>query len=147
MRVTAVQTNPGTDMDANLDDIRRLVGDAVTQDRPDFVLLPEVMAFMGGNAEDRRATAEELPGGRVYTALSEIAREHGALSLEMRASVSLARLRKTQSREPEIRPLLEDVYRRFTEGHGTPTLEEAEALLAEAGSSAVLQRRPRPTGE
>jgi len=75
----------------------------------------------------------------------KIAREHGALLLEMRASVSLARLRKAQQRESEVGPMLEDVYRRFTEGHGTPALEEAEGLLAEAGSSLVLPTRPRPT--
>jgi nitrilase len=76
MRVTAVQTNPGTDLEANLADVRRLIGEAVDQDRPDFVLLPEVMAFMGGSVGDRHASAEQLPGGRVYTFLSELAKEH-----------------------------------------------------------------------
>lgn len=76
MRVTAVQTNPGTDMDANLDEVRRLVGAAVEQDRPDFVLLPEVFAFMGGSVAEKRASAEQIPGGPVYTALADLARQH-----------------------------------------------------------------------
>lgn len=76
MRVTAIQTNSGTDLDANLAEARRLVAEAVAADRPDFVVLPEMVSFMGGSVADRQATAEEIPGGRVYAALSEIARDN-----------------------------------------------------------------------
>lgn len=77
MRVTVVQTNPGTDKAANLAEARRIVGEAVSADRPDLVVLPEMLAFMGGSIEDRRRTAEEIPGGEVYRALAGIARDNG----------------------------------------------------------------------
>ncbi|MFV2093292.1 MAG: nitrilase-related carbon-nitrogen hydrolase, partial [Hyphomicrobiales bacterium] len=76
MRITVVQTNAGSNRDANLAQVRRLVGAAVAADRPDLVVLPEMMAFMGGSIEDRRESAEKIPGGVVYRALADLAREH-----------------------------------------------------------------------
>jgi len=77
MRITVIQTNSRSDTPANLDEMRRLVGAAVAADRPDLVVLPEMVAFMGGSIEDRQRSAEEIPGGKVYTALAELALEHG----------------------------------------------------------------------
>ena len=77
MRVTVVQTNPGTDRATNLADTRQLVDAAVGEDRSDLVVLPEVLSFMGGSVADRQATAEEIPGGEVYQALSAMARDNG----------------------------------------------------------------------
>jgi predicted ATPase len=45
--------------------------------------------------------------------------------------MSLARLWREQSRRSEARALLAPVYGWFTEGFGTPVLQEAKALLAE----------------
>jgi predicted ATPase len=50
---------------------------------------------------------------------------------ELRAAVSLARLRRDQGRRAEARDLLAPVYGWFTEGFGTPDLKEAKALLQE----------------
>jgi len=75
-----------------------------------------------GNSE----AAEEL----YYKALS-IAREQGTKLWELRAAVSLARLRGDQGRRAEARDLLVLVYSWFTEGFGTPDLKEAKALLDE----------------
>jgi predicted ATPase len=50
---------------------------------------------------------------------------------ELRAAVSLARLRRDQCRHAEARDLLAAVYGWFTEGFDTPDLKEAKALLAE----------------
>lgn len=77
MRITVVQTNSGSDLDANLASIRHLVAAAVAADRPDLIVLPEMMAFIGGSTEDRRRSAEHIPGGKVYQALAELAREFG----------------------------------------------------------------------
>jgi predicted ATPase len=64
------------------------------------------------------------------TALA-IAREQGTRGYELRAAVSLARLRRDHGRHAEARDLLAPVYGWFTEGFGTPDLKEAKALLDE----------------
>jgi len=66
------------------------------------------------------------------TALA-VAREQGTRGLELRAAVSLARLRRYQGRWGEARDLLAPVYSWFTEGFDTPDLKEAKALLDELG--------------
>ena len=63
-----------------------------------------------------------------------IAREQEAKLWELRAAVSLARLRRDQGRRAEARGLLAPVYGWFTEGFRTPDLKEAKALLDELGA-------------
>jgi class 3 adenylate cyclase/predicted ATPase len=70
--------------------------------------------------------AEEL-----YRKALSIAEEQEAKLWELRAAVSLARLRHDQGRHTEARDLLEPVYRWFTEGFDTPDLREATTLLDE----------------
>jgi predicted ATPase/DNA-binding winged helix-turn-helix (wHTH) protein len=57
------------------------------------------------------------------------AHRQGALSWELRAAASLARLWRDQGRPAEAMALLEPVYDRFTEGFGTADLKAAKALL------------------
>ena len=59
----------------------------------------------------------------------DLARRQAALSWELRAATSLARLWHRQRRSGPARKLLEPVYRRFTEGFGTADLVTAKALL------------------
>ena len=70
--------------------------------------------------------AEEL-----YRKALSIAEEQEAKLWELRAAVSLARLRRDQGRHAEARDLLAPVYGWFTEGFDTPDLKEAKALLDE----------------
>ena len=70
--------------------------------------------------------AEEL-----YRKALSIAEEQEAKLWELRAAVSLARLRRDQGRRAEARDLLAPVYGWFTEGFDTPDLKEAKALLDE----------------
>ena len=72
------------------------------------------------------ATAEEL-----YRKALSIAGEQEAKLWELRAAVSLARLRRERGRRAEARDLLGPVYGWFTEGFDTPDLKEAKALLDE----------------
>ena len=60
-----------------------------------------------------------------------MARRQGALSWELRAATSLARLWRGQQRVDQARKLLAPVYRRFTEGFATADLIAAKALLAQ----------------
>jgi len=68
--------------------------------------------------------AEEL-----YRKALGIARKQEAKLWELRAAVSLARLRRDQGRRGEARDLLAAVYGWFTEGFDTPDLKDAKALL------------------
>jgi adenylate cyclase len=61
----------------------------------------------------------------------EVARQQGALSLELRAATSLARLGMRRGRPSDARRQLEEVVARFTEGFDTSDLKAARALLDE----------------
>jgi predicted ATPase/DNA-binding winged helix-turn-helix (wHTH) protein len=61
----------------------------------------------------------------------EIARTQSAKSLELHATMSLARLLRNTSRREEARTMLADIYGWFTEGFDTADLKDAKALLDE----------------
>jgi predicted ATPase len=61
----------------------------------------------------------------------EIARNQSAKSLELRATMSLARLLALQGRRDEARTMLADIYGWFTEGFDTADLKDAKTLLDE----------------
>jgi predicted ATPase/DNA-binding winged helix-turn-helix (wHTH) protein len=70
------------------------------------------------------------------------ARRQGALSWELRAAMSLARLLRDQARPADAMALLQPVFDRFTEGFDTADLEAAKALLdALAGAAGRLVSR------
>jgi predicted ATPase/DNA-binding winged helix-turn-helix (wHTH) protein len=71
------------------------------------------------------ATAEQC-----FQQALDVARRQGALSWELRAAMSLARLWRGQQRVTQARTLLGPVYRRFTEGFETADLVGARTLLA-----------------
>jgi predicted ATPase len=64
-----------------------------------------------------------------FSSSIEWARRQGALSWELRAATSLARLLRDQGRSAEATALLQPVYDRFTEGFATGDLKAAKALL------------------
>jgi predicted ATPase len=70
--------------------------------------------------------AEEL-----YRTGLSIAKAQEAKLWELRAAVSLARLRRDQGRRAEAHHLLSPIYGWFTEGFDTPDLKEAKSLLDE----------------
>ena len=57
------------------------------------------------------------------------ARRQSALSCELRAATSLARLLRDQGPSADATALLQPVYDRFTEGFDTADLKAAKALL------------------
>ena len=73
-------------------------------------------------------TAEDL----FRQALDE-ARRQGALSWELRAATSLARLLRNQGRPADAIACLQPIYDRFTEGFGTADLIAAKQLLDDLG--------------
>ena len=94
----------------------------------------------GREAELRRLRGELLLLGENSSAAEaaqcfreaiEAARRQGAKSWELRATMSLARLRATQGRRDEARAMLAEIYNWFTEGFDTADLKEAKVQLAE----------------
>jgi len=69
-----------------------------------------------------------------------LAREQGALSFELRAALSLARLRVSQSRGDEAKAILMPIYDRFTEGFGSADLQAAGEFLGTIQRSAIPLR-------
>jgi len=61
----------------------------------------------------------------------DIARKQQAKSLELRATVSLARLWQQQGKQEEAHKMLAEIYGWFTEGFDTKDLQEAKALLTQ----------------
>ena len=74
-----------------------------------------------------QATVEEAEA--CFLKALEIARKQQAKSLEVRASMSLARLWQQQGKKAEAHRLLSDIYGWFTEGFDTKDLQKAKALL------------------
>jgi predicted ATPase len=79
----------------------------------------------------RRGHTDAAEG--LYRRALGIAAEQEAKLWELRAAVSLARLRRDQGHPTEARDLLAPVYGWFTEGFDTPDLKEAKGLLDELG--------------
>jgi len=81
----------------------------------------ELLLMRGSDATDVEAE---------FLRAIEIAQSQQARSLELRATMSLARLWSAQHRSGEARRRLQDVYDWFTEGFDTPDLQAARLLLA-----------------
>ena len=104
---------------------------------------------MGGapplEAELHRLRGEALLAGagtvsEAETAIEKaiaVARRQNAKSWELRAAMSLARLRRQQGRPQEAAALLAPVYARFTEGFDTADLKAAKALLDKLTEPAI----------
>ena len=82
----------------------------------------ELHLLPGGNEVD----AEEC-----FNQALEVAKSQTSKSLELRASVSLARFLQNKGKKHEARELLAEIYGWFTEGFDTPDLVDAKALLEE----------------
>ena len=67
------------------------------------------------------------------------ARQKQAKSLELRATMSMARLWRDQGKRAEARDLLAPIYGWFTEGFGTLDLKEAKRLLDESQHAPATQ--------
>jgi predicted amidohydrolase len=76
MKVALIQMNSQGDKGANLAQAKRLIEQAVAEERPDLVALPEVWTLLSEDAAAKRAAAEPLPGGEAYGLLQELAARH-----------------------------------------------------------------------
>jgi predicted ATPase len=89
---------------------------------------PEMLRLRGElrlkNRDEARAEADLC---KAITLSQKI----GAKAWELRAALSLARLRAEQGRRDEARTMLSEIYSWFTEGFDTADLKDAKALLGE----------------
>jgi predicted ATPase len=116
-----------------LDEALVALDDAVAADREGadgYVwYVPELLRIKGEvllqQASDQSAMAAE----DYFNQAAQMAREQGALFWELRAALSVARLRVSQGRHHEARAPLASVYDRFTEGFATADLQAARTLL------------------
>jgi predicted ATPase len=103
-------------------ELYRLKGQLVLQSRSP----QSTVSDLRPQAPDPQAEAEAC-----FHKAIEIARKQQAKSLELRATVSLARLWQSQGKKDEARQPLAEIYGWFTEGFDTKDLQEAKALLEE----------------
>src|SRR5262245_41055491 len=76
MKVALIQMNSQADKARNLAQARALIEQAVAEERPDFVALPEMWTMLGDDHAAKRAAAELVPGGEAYGLLQELAAAH-----------------------------------------------------------------------
>ncbi len=82
------------------------------------------------NEDDLKLLSDTSPEAYFLKAI-EVARRQSAKSLELRAVMSLCRLRQKQGQIAEARQMLAEVFNWFAEGFDTADLQEAKALLEE----------------
>jgi class 3 adenylate cyclase/tetratricopeptide (TPR) repeat protein len=82
-----------------------------------------------------RHPSEEAEAERCLRTAIDAARQQGARFHELRATVSLARLLKSQGKIGEARKMLGEIYNWFTEGFDTADLKDAKALLEQLRGS------------
>ncbi|MGU7770269.1 adenylate/guanylate cyclase domain-containing protein [Burkholderia sp. MR1-5-21] len=79
-------------------------------------------------------SAEQQQAQACFQKAIELAIDQGAKSLELRASLSLARLWRMQGKASAVRLTLTGIHAFFTEGLDTAELREAKALLDEVAA-------------
>jgi predicted ATPase/class 3 adenylate cyclase len=114
------------------DDARRSIGEAMTavETTKERWCEAEVNRIAGEIALNSPQPNAAKAEGYFERALG-VARGQQAKSWELRAAMSMARLRRDQGKRNEARDLLAPVYGWFTEGFDTLDLREAKALLDE----------------
>jgi nitrilase len=77
VKIAVIQMNSTDDKAANLAQAERLVVQAIENERPDWISLPEAFPFLGGAREQKTAAAEAFPDGPAYNLMRDLARRHG----------------------------------------------------------------------
>jgi predicted ATPase len=93
-----------------------------------FWWMPEALRIYGEVLAQSNPSDLE-PAGACFTRSLDCAGRQGALSWELRAATSLARMLEDEGRPADAIALLQPVYDRFTEGFETADLKVAKAFL------------------
>ncbi|MDQ0996131.1 putative amidohydrolase [Phyllobacterium ifriqiyense] len=76
MKVSLVQMNSQDSKAANLETAARLINEAVANEAPDLIVLPEYYAFLGEGRDNIYANGETFPDGDGYRLMSGLAAKH-----------------------------------------------------------------------
>ena len=82
-----------------------------------------------GVKDQKREAKVYNEGEACFQKAIELSQQQNAKSLELRAAASLSQLWQTRGRKAEAFGLLDNIYKRFEEGFGTPDLVAAKLLL------------------
>lgn len=74
MKASLIQMNTQGDKAANLDAAEKLIEQAVAQEKPDLVVLPELFAYLGVDPAQIHASGETFPDGESYQRMSKLAK-------------------------------------------------------------------------
>lgn len=77
MKVSLIQMNTQDDKAENLRVARSLIEEAVAQDQPDLVALPETFTSMTSDFDVQYRNAETIPDGEACQMLAGLAKKHG----------------------------------------------------------------------
>ena len=101
----------------------------LTEQFDDRLFEPELWRVRGELLLLRDAAAGEQDAEACMRKAVALAASRSAKSLELRATMSLARLLDQQAKREEARAMLAKIYNWFTEGFDTADLKDAKALL------------------
>jgi predicted ATPase/DNA-binding winged helix-turn-helix (wHTH) protein len=104
-------------------------GFLLTSDDREQWYQPELMRIKGELLLEETGNASIKAATKCFSEAIDLSRKQGALSWELRAAHSLARLRETLGHGGDARQILGEVYGKFTEGFETPDLVAARATL------------------
>ena len=117
------------------DDARRCIGEAMTAMETTNERWFEVeLNRAAGEIALKSPEPDAAKAEAYFERALAVAREQQAKSWELRAAMSMARLKRDQGKRAEARDLLAPVYGWFTEGFDTLDLKEAKMLLDELAS-------------
>jgi predicted ATPase len=110
----------------------KLINDAleIIERKSGNPILPEIYRLKGDVLIMISPGDQDAAGSWFMKAL-EISREQETLMFELKAAVSLNRLWKQNGKAQQSRQILNDAYKKFTEGFSTVDLIEAQRVLAE----------------
>jgi predicted ATPase len=117
-------------------ELHRLKGELLLQQCAGAGLTPAHTEIRTGRAADARPSRWaplQIEADACFQTALDLAQRQGARSLELRAAMSRYRLWDRLGNGAEARPLLAQVYNRFTEGFDTVDLREARGLLEGPG--------------
>jgi predicted ATPase len=97
----------------------------------ELTLQQENQKAKGKEQKSKMETDAQAEAEACFRKAIEVAQKQQAKSLELRATVSLARLWQEQGKRHAARNMLSEIYNWFTEGFDTKDLQEAKVLLDE----------------